>query len=79
MHNERMGGDAERDAELMHGLPQTRRSSLTPAGEIEQFGKMATGVRVRREGWRRVVVPIGLILLAIVVVSAIVAGTLSHS
>ncbi|MEV6522370.1 hypothetical protein AB0M43_10545 [Longispora sp. NPDC051575] len=43
------------------GLPQTRNSALTPLGEIEQAGKIASGLS-RTSGWRRTVVRIGVIL-----------------
>jgi hypothetical protein len=73
-----MEGDprAQRDAELMNGLPQTLHSPLTPQGEIEQFGKIAAGARAPREGWRKVVVPVGLVLLAILFITAVVAGAI---
>jgi hypothetical protein len=48
----------------LHGLPQTPHSPLTPLGEIEQFGKIADGLRARREGWRKWVVRIGIVLIA---------------
>jgi hypothetical protein len=81
VHNERMDGDrrrAERDAELMDGLPQTLHSPLTPLGEIEQAGKIAAGLRHPREGWRRVVVPVGLVFLAIMLISAVLGWTFSR-
>lgn len=71
-------GRAERDAEVMNGLPQTLHSPLTPQGEIEQFGKIAAGVRAPREGWRKVVVPVGLALLVILFIAVVVVSTLSH-
>lgn len=69
---------ADRDAQLMRGMPQTQHSPLTPLGEIEQYGKIADGLRVRRVGWRRIVVPVGLALVAgtmlVAVLTWILAG-----
>jgi hypothetical protein len=48
----------------LQGLPQTRHSALTPEGEIEQAAKFASGLRVPRYGWRKVVVRAGFVLIA---------------
>ncbi|MGY0237082.1 hypothetical protein [Longispora urticae] len=55
----------EKQPGAMHGypgLPQTQHSALTPLGEIEQAGKIASGLSRAPAGWRRTVVRIGVIL-----------------
>src|SRR4051794_37909548 len=47
----------------VRGLPQTRYSGYTPAGEIEQAGKLADAVN-SQTGWRRVGARILVALLA---------------
>jgi hypothetical protein len=55
----------------LHGLPQTRHSALTPEGEIEQAAKFAHGLRAPRQGWRKVVVRAGFILIGAAVLSTL--------
>jgi hypothetical protein len=78
--NELMNGQpspAERDAQLMRGLPQTLHSPLTPSGEIEQAGKIADGLRASRVGWRRIVVPAGLALIAAAMMATVLVWILA--
>jgi hypothetical protein len=58
----------------LHGLPQTRHSSLTPEGEIEQAAKFAHGLRAPRHGWRKVVVRAGFLLIAVAVLSTLASA-----
>jgi hypothetical protein len=67
-------GRSDRPSEnVWQGLPQTAHSALTPAGEIEQAGKIAAGFRHRRDGWRRWIVLIGAVLLGIAAVATVAA------
>jgi hypothetical protein len=52
-------------------------SPLTPPGQIEQAGKIADGLRASRVGWRRIVVPVGLALIALTLLAALTAGILN--
>ncbi|GIE86479.1 hypothetical protein [Actinoplanes regularis] len=65
------------ESQVWAGLPQTEHSALTPLGEIEQATKIAEGIKQPRHGWRRAVVVIGLVLLALWAVAAVVGGMLS--
>jgi hypothetical protein len=51
-------------------MPVGRHSPFTPAGEIEQFGKLS-GSLVRLTGWRREIAR----LAVLVVILLVVAGT----
>jgi hypothetical protein len=78
--NELMNGQpsgVDRDAQLMRGLPQTLHSPPIPSGQIEQAGKIADGLRVRHVGWRRIVVPVGLALIACAMVASLMAWILT--
>jgi hypothetical protein len=55
-------------SDIMRGLPQTESSMLTPAGQIEQAGKIAGGLRTPRDGWRKIVFRAGVIFLSAVAV-----------
>jgi len=61
-------------SQLGKGLPQTAHSALTPLGEIEQATKIAEGFKQPRDGWRRAVFVIGLVVLALGAAFAIVAS-----
>jgi hypothetical protein len=71
-----MDADGRAASRAMAGLPQTAHSALTPLGEIEQATKIAAGFKQPRHGWRRAVVLIGLVVVALGVAAAIVAGML---
>jgi len=71
-----MDADGRATAQAWDGLPQTAHSSLTPLGEIEQATKIAAGLKQPRHGWRKAVVIVGLVVLALAVVAAVVAGML---
>ena len=76
MHTDDMDADGKAASQTWAGLPQTAHSSLTPLGEIEQATKIASGFKQPRHGWRRAVVVIGLVVIAVGVVAVIVAGLL---
>ena len=59
---------------MWKGLPQTAGSALTPVGEIEQATKVAEGLKQPREGWRRAVFLVGIVIVALSVAFLIVAG-----
>jgi hypothetical protein len=61
-------------SEPWKGLPQTGHSGLTPVGEIEQATKVADGLKQRRDGWRRVVFLIGVVIVALSAAFLVVAG-----
>ncbi|GAA3342165.1 hypothetical protein GCM10020358_36160 [Amorphoplanes nipponensis] len=69
-------GDRVPPSQPWTGLPQTAHSALTPVGEIEQAAKIAEGLRRPREGWRRVVFRIGVLILMLGATAALVAGIL---
>jgi hypothetical protein len=58
--------------DLSSGLPSTVHSPYTVEGEIEQAGKIAAGLRVRRRGWQRVVVLAGAAMVVVALVVALV-------
>lgn len=60
----------QHEPDLSSGLPSTIHNPYTVEGEIEQAGKIAAGLRVRRRGWQRAVVLAGV---AMVVVALVVA------
>jgi hypothetical protein len=67
-----------RAAHTLRGLPQSPHDGLTPLGEIEQFGKIADGLRAPREGWRKWVVRIGLVMIGAAFVVVVLAQILQH-
>lgn len=58
--------------DLSPGLPSTVHNPYTVEGEIEQAGKIAAGLRVRRRGWQRVVVLAGAAMVVVALVLALV-------
>ncbi len=71
-HNQRMGErdrPSENEPATWQGLPQTVHDPVGPAGQIEQVGRMVSGREWMRGGWRRVVVVVGLVLLAVLAVT----------
>jgi hypothetical protein len=60
-------------AHTLHGLPQTPHSGLTPLGEIEQMDKIADGLQARREGWRKWVVRIGIVIIGGSILATVIA------
>ena len=71
-----MDADGRATSRVTAGLPQTEHSGLTPLGEIEQAAKIAAGLRVPRHGWRKAVVMIGLVLIALAAAAVLLAGLL---
>lgn len=67
-----MGQSGQQRPDLSRGLPSTVHCAYTPEGEIEQAGKIAEGLRVRRRGWQRVVVLAGVVMIVIALVVALV-------
>lgn len=68
------GSDRVPAPELWTGLPQTAHSALTPLGEIEQATKVAEGLKQPREGWRRAVFVVGVVILALSAAFMVFAG-----
>jgi hypothetical protein len=50
----------------------------TVEGQIEQAGKIASGLRARRRGWRRTVFSIGAALVILGVLAVVVASLTSR-
>jgi hypothetical protein len=61
-------------SQLWQGLPQTAHSALTPVGEIEQATKVAEGFRQARDGWRRAVFLVGVVIVALSAAFMVFAG-----
>jgi len=59
--------------DLSSGLPSTIHNPYTPEGQIEQAGKIAEGLRVRRRGWQRVVVLAGAAMIVVALVAFVFA------
>ncbi|MGX6601430.1 hypothetical protein ACWKSP_04725 [Micromonosporaceae bacterium Da 78-11] len=66
--------DREPDPQPWDGFPQTADSALTPVGEIEQARKVAEGFRQTRDGWRRAVFLIGVVVVALSAAFVVFAG-----
>lgn len=65
------------DDDMLRGLPQTRHDPLVHPGGIEQAGKIAAAVR-SQTGWRRTAARIGVVLLAVAVLTPFVAWALDR-
>jgi hypothetical protein len=65
----RVMNPSEQGYDPLQGVPQTRHSALTPAGEIEQAAKIAMGLRRPRTGWQRTVFRAGVLFLLLFVVA----------
>jgi hypothetical protein len=64
--------------DVLAGLPQTTNGAFTPPGQIEQWGKIAQNMSVRKHGWKHVITGIGWVLVAIPVALIIVLTLLHH-
>lgn len=52
--------------EMGRGLPPMRHNPQSFEGHIEQLGAMTSGVRQKRDGWRRVVAIAGFVLVGLI-------------
>jgi hypothetical protein len=58
----------------MPGLPQTRHSPFTPEGEIEQAALIAHGLKAKRDGWPKIVVRAGFVLIAVAALATLASA-----
>jgi hypothetical protein len=69
-----MPGEGDRvNADATEGMPVGHYSPYTPAGEIEQFGKLAGGL-IRLTGWRRAAARLAVVAILLLTVAAMVTG-----
>jgi hypothetical protein len=72
--SDQVPGERDRDAaDWTEGMPVGHHSPYTPAGEIEQFGKVAGGL-IRLKGWRRGVARLIVVAILLLMVAAVVGG-----
>lgn len=71
-------GHQPQQPDPLSGLPLTLDSPLTEEGFIEQVGKIASGLRGHRRGWRRIVFLAGASVIVIIVLVAVLSAVTSH-
>jgi hypothetical protein len=64
------------DDDMLRGLPVTRHDPLTFPGGMEQYGKMAAAAG-SQTGWRLVIARIGIVLIAVSVITPLIVWLLA--